>query len=185
MKKKNYRDEHSLWDAVLAGNDEAYASLFDRYARVMFMYGSQFCGDREVVKECIQDVFVNIWFNRNRLARTDNVKYYLFGALRNSIINALKKESRRNALYEAVFNAEPVRKEHIDRMDIEEDEKMMHARISEIMDMLSPRQRQVIYYRYIDNLSITEISDLLNMSYQAVLNTIQRAIKRVRMNSSN
>lgn len=42
-----------------------------------------------------------------------------------------------------------------------------------------------MHYRYIDNLSISEISDVMNMSYQAVLNTIQRALKRIRTNYLN
>lgn len=53
------------------------------------------------------------------------------------------------------------------------------------MSALTPQQKRAVHYRYIDNLSISEISDVMNMSYQAVLNTIQRALKRIRTNYLN
>ena len=61
----------------------------------------------------------------------------------------------------------------------------MQNRVAEIMSTLTPRQKRAVHYRYIDNLSISEISDVMNMSYQAVLNTIQRALKRIRTNYLN
>lgn len=73
----------------------ANAHIFERYVRVLFMYGSQFTGDRELVKDCIQDVFVKIYSNRSNLRPTDNIKYYLFAALRNSLLNNLKRNKVR------------------------------------------------------------------------------------------
>lgn len=70
-------------------------TYFERYVRVLFMYGSQFTGDRELVKDCIQDVFVKIYSNRSNLRPTDNIKYYLFAALRNSLLNNLKRNKVR------------------------------------------------------------------------------------------
>ena len=61
----------------------------------------------------------------------------------------------------------------------------MQNRVAEIMSTLTPRQKQAMHYRYIDNLSISEISDVMNMRDQAVLNTIQRALKRIRTNYLN
>ncbi|WP_363928303.1 sigma factor-like helix-turn-helix DNA-binding protein [uncultured Alistipes sp.] len=66
-----------------------------------------------------------------------------------------------------------------------EEEAIMQNRVAEIMSALTPQQKRAVHYRYIDNLSISEISDVMNMSYQAVLNTIQRALKRIRTNYLN
>lgn len=95
MDIKRDKDDTSLWNRFLDGDREAYAYIFERYVRVLFMYGSQFTGDRELVKDCIQDVFVKIYSNRSNLRPTDNIKYYLFAALRNSLINALKRDKAR------------------------------------------------------------------------------------------
>lgn len=185
MDIKRDKDDASLWNRFLDGDREAYAHIFERYVRVLFMYGSQFTGDRELVKDCIQDVFVKIYSNRNNLRPTDNIKYYLFGALRNSLINSLKRNKTRPRANDAAQVKEPVCEDHSRKIEIREEEVMMQDKVTEIMSALTPRQKQAMHYRYIDNLSISEISDVMNMSYQAVLNTIQRALKRIRTNYLN
>ena len=95
MDIKRDKDDASVWNRFLDGDREAYAHIFERYVRVLFMYGSQFTGDRELVKDCIQDVFVKIYSNRSNLRPTDNIKYYLFAALRNSLLNNLKRNKVR------------------------------------------------------------------------------------------
>ena len=185
MNIKKNRDDASLWNRFLSGDREAYAHIFERYVRVLFMYGSQFTGDRELVKDCIQDVFVKIYSNRRNLHPTDNIKYYLFATLRNSLINSLKRDKSRFGTGNAAKAKEPACEDASRKIEIQEEEVMIQDKVAEIMSTLTPRQKQAMHYRYIDNLSISEISDVMNMSYQAVLNTIQRALRRIRTNYLN
>lgn len=189
MDIKRDKDDASVWNRFLDGDREAYAHIFERYVRVLFMYGSQFTGDRELVKDCIQDVFVKIYSNRSNLRPTDNIKYYLFAALRNSLLNNLKRNKVRfgggGNSDDAVKAKEQVCEDASRKIEIREEETIMQNRVAEIMSTLTPRQKQAMHYRYIDNLSISEISDVMNMSCQAVLNTIQRALKRIRTNYLN
>lgn len=189
MDIKRDKDDASLWNRFLDGDREAYAYIFERYVRVLFMYGSQFTGDRELVKDCIQDVFVKIYSNRSNLRPTDNIKYYLFAALRNSLINVLKRDKARfggGGDSDTDAKAKEQAYEDASRIiEIREEEAIMQNRVAEIMSALTPQQKRAVHYRYIDNLSISEISDVMNMSYQAVLNTIQRALKRIRTNYLN
>lgn len=185
MDNNKYLRDSSLWNSFLKGDDDAYACIFERYVRVLFMYGSQFTADRELVKDCIQDLFVRIYFKRNSLGQTDNIKYYLFGALRNTIINALKKELASSSDVKLSDTAEYGRDDSSPEFEIREEELAMQQDMDRLMKHLTTRQRQVMHYRYIDNLSLNEISDIMNMSYQAVLNTIQRAIKRIRTHNLN
>ena len=52
--------------------------------------------------------------------------------------------------------------------------------IRTVLSLLTDRQREIIYYRYIEELSIEEIAVLTEMNYQSVQNTIQRSLKRIR-----
>lgn len=185
MRPKEYKDDVSLWRRFLGGDKEAYAHIFEKYVRVLFLYGSQFTDDRELVKDCIQDVFVKIHTNRKNLGPCDNIKFYLFGALRNSIINSLKRSARCLPMTQTGKLAPPRVEDHSLGIETAEEERAMQRKVSRIMEVLTPRQKQAVHYRYIDNLTIREISDIMNMSYQAVLNTIQRALKRIRTNYSN
>lgn len=52
--------------------------------------------------------------------------------------------------------------------------------VREVLSLLTDRQREIIYYRYIEELSIEEIASLMDMNYQSVQNSIQRSIKKIR-----
>lgn len=56
----------------------------------------------------------------------------------------------------------------------------MQKTIRTVLSLLTDRQREIIYYRYIEELSIEEIAVLTGMNYQSVQNTIQRSLKRIR-----
>ena len=52
-------------------------------------------------------------------------------------------------------------------------EKMVH-----MLEILSPRQREVIYYRFVEGLSYEDICQIMNMNYQSTQNLIQRSLKK-------
>jgi DNA-directed RNA polymerase specialized sigma24 family protein len=59
---------------VLLGDDKAYALFYNNIFEELFSYGMRFTSDRELIKDCIQDVFVKIYSNRSTLGKTDNIK---------------------------------------------------------------------------------------------------------------
>ena len=48
------------WQSFLKGDDDAYAWLYSRYVQQLYQYGCRFTTDTEMVKDCVQDVFVNV-----------------------------------------------------------------------------------------------------------------------------
>ncbi|MDH6307048.1 RNA polymerase sigma factor (sigma-70 family) [Parabacteroides sp. PF5-5] len=89
----NTIEESSLWEKFLKGDDKAYAYFYKKYMESLFSYGMRFTSDRELVKDCIQDIFVKIYSNRSNLKQTDNVKLYLFIALKNTLFNVFAKNT--------------------------------------------------------------------------------------------
>ncbi len=51
-------------------------------------------------------------------------------------------------------------------------------KVHAMMSSLTTRQREIVYYRYIKDMSIDEISKITDMNYQSVSNSIQRALGR-------
>jgi RNA polymerase sigma factor (sigma-70 family) len=168
-----------LWEKFLAGDDKAYAYFYKKYVQELFSYGARFTPDRELVKDCIQDVFVKIYGNRSTLRATDQVKLYLFIALKNTLLNVFQKD--RNAFRadteEPVFSAEYAIDDHQSASDEENERK---DKMRRILDSLTPRQREVIYYRYVEGMALKDVCRLMDMNYQSVQNLIQRAIKKIK-----
>ena len=70
------------WQLFLKGDDDAYAWLYSRYVQQLYQYGCRFTTDTEMVKDCVQDVFVNVYRQKDRYSSPpDNVKIYLMSSL--------------------------------------------------------------------------------------------------------
>ena len=115
------------------------------------------------------------WDNFTRAIETSN-----FGlAMKNSLINALYKEDRYTPYdNEAVsFTLDlTVEEQYLDN----EQYACQQKKIQEILNILTPRQKEIIYYRYIQELSFEEICIMMDMNYQSAQNLIQRSLKKVR-----
>ena len=172
------KDEQLLWEKFLAGDRYAYECLYRKYIEALFSYGMCCTSDRELVKDCVQDVFVKIYTNRSNLNHTDNVRLYLFIALKNTLFNVFDKN---NSLYQ-IDTVEPVFTVEYsieDELIADELQQEQQDKINQILNMLTPRQKEVMYCRYVKGLSLNEICEIMQMNYQSVQNLIQRSIKRI------
>ena len=171
-------NESLLWDKFLSGDDDAYACIYRRYVQTLFSNALQFTTDRELIKDCIQDVFEKLHRNRHKLKPSDNVRVYLYVILKNSLINALKKE--RTYLYYIGGIESPSYEIVSDKLEEKEEKKKAQVKIQQIFDLLTPKQKEIIYYRYIRELDIKDIASITGMNYQSVQNVVQRSIKKIR-----
>jgi RNA polymerase sigma factor (sigma-70 family) len=175
----NYNvSENILWMSFKNGDDRSFELIYRKYADALFRYGIQFTSNESLVKDAIHDVYVKLYNDRQHLKTEVNIKFYLFTCLKNHLYNLLKRE---------LF---------FDKVDIEEYEYLdpgaeeqvtltlnqseLQETVRKVLGMLTDRQREIIYYRYIEELSIEEIAVLMDMNYQSVQNSIQRSIKKIR-----
>lgn len=169
------------WEQFLQGDKNAYAWIYKTYIRELYHYGLRFSADPELIKDCIQDVFTYIYKNREKLTIPDNVKVYLLVALKHHLLRALHKETARNSgdkIDEFInFSMEPTVEERY--IAVEED-KRQQEKISETLKMLTPRQQEIIYYRFIQELSYEEICSLMEINYQSAQNLVLRSLKKLK-----
>lgn len=161
-------------------DDKAFSLLFETYLDPLYRYGVKFVSDENIVKDCIQDLFVKIYENDMVLPDVQNLKFYLFLSLKNLIINAIKKNNRLTYIspQDLPFIASfQYREEEQDGIDDEVKEKFR-----KVLSILSPRQKEAIYLKFQMDLSYEEISRLLGINYQSARNLIHRTIAKIREN---
>ena len=173
-------DHKGKWDLFIAGDSEAYGWLYRTYVEQLYRYGLRFTRDGEVVKDCIQELFTTIYKNRKKLSLKGSVRVYLMVALRNNIVRALQRQARYvdSPDHEAFpFSLSPtVEDAYVER----ETEQATREQFERILSLLSARQQEIIYYRYIEGMSIDEICVVMSLNYQSALNLIQRSRKKIR-----
>ena len=171
-------DDLTLWQRFIEGDEEAYAIIYDRHMSSLYSYGTCFTTDKCLVEDCIHDLFVKLYQNRKNLNKTANVKFYLLTALKHQLYNALRNELDTVSLEDGpIFRIEYTIE---DRMIEREQDISQKERILEMLQTLTPHQKEIIYYRFEEGLGYEEIGTLMNMKTQSVQNSVQRAFKKLR-----
>ena len=167
------------WERFLSGDNAAYSWLYNEYIQILFRYGSRFTSDSELIKDCIQELFTTLYKNRKHLISPSNVKTYLFICLKNNLMRAIHRKSKFKYMEEetASFLLEPTVE---DQFINNESDVIRKNLVEKILLSLTPRQKEIIYYRYIQELDFAEICALMHLNYQSAQNLIQRSINKIR-----
>ena len=172
-------ESYIKWKLFLEGDDQAYSWIYTHYIQVLYNYGLQITPDSEIVKDCIQDVFVKIYKAKKKLTVPQNPKEYLMIALKNNIYNTFNQERLQKNYAFSLYQTEEqltVKNEFIDQEARHEEMK----NIKRMMKILTPRQREVIYYRFIEELSYDDICQIMGLNYQSAYNLLQRSLQKIR-----
>jgi RNA polymerase sigma factor (sigma-70 family) len=171
-------DDSELWDLFRAGDEVAYTRLIKKYSKILFNYGFRICQDKDFLKDCIQDVFLELWNRRLKINPTQAVKWYLFKAVRLRIFREQSKWNRNetpdeNYTFLVEFNIESKMITDLETMEL-------GTRIKQVLNGLPPRQREIMYLRFYENLDFENISQIMEISKQSVHNLLQKAYKNFR-----
>lgn len=170
---------HRLRDEFLAGDDKAYSSIYELYARDLYAFGLSLRANTELIEDAIHDIFVEIYTHRHNLEKVDNLKYYFMAAFRNRLFFLLKKESNTFEISERdIFALE--QKDHQELWIEKENETEKQLLVKRLLSELNQNQREAIYHRFVEGLSCEEIATLMNINYQSAKNLIHRSIKKLK-----
>ena len=182
QKKIDPKDElMAIWNSFISGNDSAFPILYNSLIAHMFSYGSTLTADSELVKDCIQDVFIKLYQNKAQLAWVKNIKIYILVALKNAIIDAFRKNQTYQKFIDTYDNMEePIEESPEEKIILQETETELRNLTTLYKSVLTPRQQEIIHYRFVEELSIEEISNILKINYQSVANSIQKSLHKIR-----
>lgn len=175
-----HMDDLMLWKAFRSGDEKALITIFDRFTKPMYNYGYKIVGESELVKDGIQELFIEIWHNRARLGDTDSIKFYLFKSLRRKLVRLkAKSENRLFGSLSIDYNKE-VSPSHefvliTEQMTLERKEKVML-----MLNKLTKRQHEAIFLRYFEELNCDQIAAVMELSKQAVYNLIHHALDQLK-----
>ena len=178
---KDYADDAVLWEQIKNGNKSGMEGLYIKYTQQLFNLGMSIKNDRSFIKDCIHEVFVNIWGYRSSLKHTDNVKLYLFKCLSNKVRKEISKDKRRYS-QESIDDYEVSQVVNISVADIypnQIDEKKRLALMA-ALEKLSARQKEVIQHLFFENQTYEEVSEIMGINVQSVYTLAWKAISNLK-----
>ncbi len=173
----NTSDDQSLWRAFQAGDRLAFESLYRDHIQQLIQYGFKISGERQIVQDCIQDLFMELWDSRENLAEVISIRHYLFRSLRYKIFRYLR-ENNTEDLERAGYRIDD---DHFElRLFEEETGTRQSQKLHAALDKLPKRQKEAIHLRYFEEMSNEEVADLMGVNYQSACKFIYTALKSLR-----
>ena len=173
----NSTDRH--FTRFFSGNMAAFSQLYDLHINILFNYGLKLTIDKELLKDCIHDIFVKLYTKKEELGTIDNLKSYLFISLKNKLCDELRKRMYMSDTAIEDVNAVAPTDVEDDYME-EEQRKNEFSLVKRLLDQLSPRQREALTLYYIEEKKYEDICEIMNMNYQSVRNLMHRGLTKLR-----
>jgi RNA polymerase sigma factor (sigma-70 family) len=170
-----------LWKDMLNNSQSAFGELMQGYYVDLFKYGTSLNSDDDLVKDCIQNVFLTIWRTRKSLKPVSLVKFYLLKSLRREVFKEARRgqdENDNNELYYRTVDEVHLSEE--DTIINKENLETLSKKIREVMSSLSKRQQEIIYLRYYMDMKPEEIAEIISINKQSVYNLLSDALKRLK-----
>lgn len=174
--------DSKIWNAFRHGNREALDYIFKEHASSLFSYGTRFTRDQELVLDCIQDLFVELWNRRQSLSDTKSIKFYLLKSLRRRIARTVHSVRRRDAITDEVQYMEEKMNFSIEQfMVAQEADQATKASLRRALEGLTKRQRESVYLKFFQGLNNEAIASVMGLTETSACTLVSQAIRALRL----
>lgn len=168
----SYTDEELL--TLLKGSDEgAFAEIYNRYTEILYRFAYNILQDENECTDAIQEVFIWLWNNREKLQITV-LKYYLLAAVKHKLARAIRNSKRKTE----ILAAHPLVNQSFTDESLEL--KELKAIITLFTASLPPRARKIFDLSRNEYLTNKEISSQLGISEKTVENQMTITLRKLK-----
>lgn len=150
----------------MASKTPDFEALVKRYQKPLESFVHRYLPDSEERKDIVQETFIAVYKNKDKIDPSKNLATYLFTIARNKSITYLRKNKRLVSLDESLVGDHDV---------VYRDDWVRRA-----MDHLVSKYRQVISLYYFDQLRYDQISKVLKIPINTVRTHLKRAKNQLR-----
>lgn len=172
------------WKLLIEGEKQGLYTCFSLFYDDLYRFGMSLYRNHELIKESIQNLFIELWKMRDKLAEVENIQQYVFTIYKRIIYKTHQKETGKDSGNQVPL--EEINEEHISVHSYEailiasQEDQHLKKRLQFAMASLSPRQKEIIQMRYFECLSFKEISHKTSLTERTVYNTLHNAVNVLR-----
>lgn len=176
----NAINDSTLWSNLKVGDEKAFSLLFKKYYGNLVQYGNSLSPYTEKVQDCVQDVFTDIWVYRQSLNDSVIVKAYLLSCVRKRIARLQERDHifRQTTSTDSIKFLFDFSIEH--QLILDEATASKVSQLNKLLNDLPARQKEALYLRYHQGLTVEQIADILHVNYQSANNLLHRALLNLR-----
>jgi RNA polymerase sigma factor (sigma-70 family) len=170
-----------LWSQLKDGDKNGLEQIYRKYSQELFRYGMAIKPNRSFVKDCMHELFIDLWRYRRGLTQTDNVKVYLLKSLSNKMKKGIMEDQKMYVdLEPSDFEMEYVEESVEDKFIEVQRTETLQKKLACTLEKLPVRQREVIRLLFFERLSYEDTSKILGISIDSSYTLVWKAINSMR-----
>lgn len=170
-------DEELVDQIVKTGNILLFEVLYDRYSNIIYNKCFSFSKSEAEAKDLTQDVFLKLFIKMNSFKGKSKFSTWLYAFTYNLCANYVTRTTSKKIEKTAI----PV--EEYDHLLIEIDDyslfQLKVSKLKKALEIISPEDKLILLLKYQDDLSIKELSAILDLGESGVKMRLKRAKARV------
>jgi len=173
-----------MWKGLMEGDQNMFLSLYNKFYHSLLFMGLKKSKDSELVKDCIQQLFLQLWEKRETIQPARDVKAYL-------VISFLRRLSLDIRKGYHIDQYDEYNKSHDEILSDTPEEYLIHkhdqanisATLKSLISTLPERQKELIVLRFYEGLSYEEIVTRTGLTQRTVYNKIYEALKKLKLSA--
>ena len=169
-----------VWFRFRSGDQAAFGEIYEEFIDSLFAYGCRFTRDRELVKDCVQDIFIDLQRLNPNLHHPESLEFYLFKSLKNAIFQRFKESKKIKSLpiaemviFDLHFN--------IEQDSFEQESDCLRAeKLKQILQTLDHQKRELLFLKFSTGLNYIEIGQLLGINPDTAKKQVYRTLDHLR-----
>ena len=155
-------------------------SLFRLYYRPLCVYALHYLRDKDQIEDLVQETFMAYWMKQTTDGGIDSPRAYLYAAVRNRCIDAIRRRRQDVELDSLEEETLPVEDDVVISDEEAVDNSLREARIWSAIDRLPAKRRRIFLMSRRDGMKYSEIASALGLSENTVRNQVSRALEAIR-----
>ena len=162
-----------------------FAQLYKHYFLKLVRFAYDYVGDQDEAENIVQDLFLQLWEQREVLSTIDNIRSYLFRLTKNRCIDYYRQELQRRKRTSSIDDVEMIELQLKSEALVVFDESLLSTQeitkaLNQSIARLPEKCRQIFLLSRKDHLKHKEIAEKLHLSLSTVHNQIGIALQRIK-----
>jgi RNA polymerase sigma-70 factor (ECF subfamily) len=166
--------EEIIWKQIQKKDNKAFESYYKMHYKSFYLMAFRYLKNTEQAEEVVNDVFMKIWEDGNKISIDSSLKSYIYRAIINRSLNEIQKNKKDLNLAIDLYNTQ---EESYELREIEENE--LKIKLFKAIDLLPEQCKKVFQLSRFEELKQQEIADKLGISIKTVKNHITHALKEI------
>lgn len=159
-----------------AGDSEAFVFFYDKYVKNIYRYVYLKVSDGDVAQDLTQDIFLKIWQHLVDKKDINSFQAFIFRIARNTVIDYYRRNNKQELPLDYVSEVEDPEVDHHGEVEKKFDLNELYEKIKQ----LKAEHQEIIYLRFVEDLSITDIAQVMDIEKNGARVILHRALNKLK-----